>query len=101
MYPTNQLQIPIAESHQRLFVVNPAESFNWMAYIEPLLWESWGGVLIGILLLPPIIAAYMSYGKEPNRDEFTLSKCYCLYSMYQILSVVFCKLETLGKKLRH
>ena len=74
------LQIPIAESHQRLFVVNPAESFNWMAYIEPLLWESWGGVLVGILLLPPIIAAYMSYGKEPSREEFTLSKCFCFVS---------------------
>ena len=51
-----------------------------MAYIEPLLWESWGGVLVGILLLPPIIAAYMSYGKEPNREEFTLSKCFCFVS---------------------
>ena len=51
-----------------------------MAYIEPLLWESWGGVLVGILLLPPIIAAYMSYGKEPSREEFTLSKCFCFVS---------------------
>ena len=69
--------VPIAESHQRLFVVNPADSFNWMAYIEPLLWEAWGGVVLSIVFLPPFIAYFMLYGKESNYSEFTLSKCYC------------------------
>ena len=30
--------LPIAESHQKLFVKNPAESFNWTAYFVPLEW---------------------------------------------------------------
>ena len=38
--------VPIAESHQRLFIPNPADSLNWKAYVEPILVDAW--ILIGL-----------------------------------------------------
>ena len=77
--------VPIAESHQRLFISNPAESFNWRAYIEPVLLEAWGGVGLAILVLPPILAFLMLYNTEPSRGEFTLSKCYCFFPATMVM----------------
>ena len=71
-------QVPISESHQRLFMVNPAESNKWSAFIDPLKIEVWYCITLSCLLLPPIFAIFMLYGHEPNPDQFTLSKCYNL-----------------------
>ena len=71
-------QVPISESHQRLFMVNPAESNKWSAFIDPLKIEVWYCITLSCIVLPPIFAIFMLYGHEPNPDQFTLSKCYNL-----------------------
>ncbi len=54
--------VPIAESHQRLFVKNPADALNWMAFIQPLTWTSWGVLSLLIMAVPLIVAALMYSG---------------------------------------
>ena len=71
-------QVPISESHQRLFVVNPAESNKWTAFIDPLKIEVWFCIILSCIILPPIFAFFMLFGHEPNQNQFTLSKCYNL-----------------------
>ncbi len=58
--------LPISESHQRLFLRNPADSPNWMAYIEPLTWDSWAVLSLIILAAPVAVTAYMYSGKAKS-----------------------------------
>ena len=55
--------LPITESHQKLFVKNPAESFNWTAFIEPLSWSCWGVIAILICIIPLIQSQAIKIGK--------------------------------------
>ncbi|XP_059081679.1 glutamate receptor ionotropic, kainate glr-3-like isoform X2 [Tigriopus californicus] len=69
--------VPITESHQKLFVKNPAESFNWTAFIEPLSWSCWGVIALFIIFVPLAMAPAIRLGNEPEQEEFTLSKSFC------------------------
>ena len=46
---------PITQIYHTLFIKNPAENFNFMAYIEPLHWFAWVGLLVLLVTVPPIL----------------------------------------------
>ena len=46
---------PITQIYHALFISNPAETFNYMAYIEPIHLLSWVVIFILILCLPPLL----------------------------------------------
>ena len=46
---------PITQIYHALFIKNPAETFNIMAYIEPMHWLSWVGIFILIVFVPPFL----------------------------------------------
>ena len=46
---------PLTQIYHSLFIKNPAETFNYMAYIEPMHWLSWISILIFIFFVPPLL----------------------------------------------
>ena len=46
---------PITQIYHSLFIKNPAETFNWMAYIEPLHWLAWTIIVVFLLSAPPVL----------------------------------------------
>ena len=46
---------PITQIYHAIFIQNPAETYNFMAYIEPLHYMSWVGVCLVILGGPPLL----------------------------------------------
>lgn len=51
------------EMYSYLFLKNPADSLHWKAYVEPFTALCWIGIGLFVVIVPPIIAATMSYGK--------------------------------------
>ena len=49
---------PIAQMHRTLFIKNPAEKYNFLAYIEPMRWLVWVGMFGLLITVPPLL--YMS-----------------------------------------
>ena len=43
------------EVYYALFIKNPADNFNIMAYIEPMHWLAWVGVLVLLATVPPLL----------------------------------------------
>ena len=64
--------LPITESHQRIFVKNPAESPNWLAYLEPLSWMAWGVIFLFIAILPLFVAFAMMHGTKENNINYLI-----------------------------
>ena len=46
---------PITQIYHVLFIKNPAETFNYMAYIEPMHWLVWVGLFVLLATLPPFL----------------------------------------------
>ena len=46
---------PLFEVYYSLFIKNPAEIFNIMAYIEPMHWLAWIGMLVLLATVPPLL----------------------------------------------
>ena len=46
---------PVMEVYFSLFVKNPADVFNTMAYIEPMHWLAWIGMLVCLASVPPLL----------------------------------------------
>ena len=46
---------PIFDTYYSLFIKNPAEIFNIMAYIEPMHWLTWVGMLVLLATVPPLL----------------------------------------------
>ena len=46
---------PVMEVYFSLFVKNPADVFNFMAYIEPMHWLAWIGMLVCLASVPPLL----------------------------------------------
>ncbi len=65
--------LPVTESHQKIFVKNPAESFNWTAFLEPLEWSCWGVIVIFIAVVPFFMARAVAISK--NKDFFCFIQC--------------------------
>ena len=46
---------PVMEVYWTLFVKNPADVYNYMAYIEPMYPDAWVGMLVFLASTPPIL----------------------------------------------
>ena len=46
---------PITQIYHALFIKNPAERFNLMAYIEPMHWLAWVGMFVVLATVPPLL----------------------------------------------
>ena len=46
---------PIMEMYHTLFIKNPAESYNLMAYIKPMHWLSWIFLIVLLATVPPLL----------------------------------------------
>ena len=46
---------PIFDTYYSLFIKNPAEIFNTMAYIEPMHWLAWIGMFVLLATVPPLL----------------------------------------------
>jgi hypothetical protein len=51
----------ISESYHSLFIKNPAETFNLMAYIEPMHWITWIGLFVLLATVPPLLYLAVRY----------------------------------------
>ncbi len=61
---------PIDDPHMRLFIANPAESFNWYAYVRPYPRITWGAIALAVLVLPPLVSWLITKGgvfSSPDR----------------------------------
>jgi len=54
----------LIESFIQVFIANPADRQNWMAFIEPVTWQAWLGVIAFLVLAPPIICCVFFYGNR-------------------------------------
>ena len=52
----------LIESFIQAFIANPEGRQNWMAFVEPVTWQAWLGILIFFLIVPPIICSVFFYG---------------------------------------
>ena len=61
----------------KIFFPNPNNSYNWLAYLSPLVWQVWATIALLMLLMPLVITIS---AQLPPRDfhsqEFTLHKSY-------------------------
>ena len=51
----------ISESYHSLFIKNPAETFNLMAYIDPMHWLTWMGLFVLLATVPPLLYLAVRY----------------------------------------
>ena len=51
----------ISESYHSLFIKNPAETFNLMAYIEPMHSLTWIGLFVLLATVPPLLHLAVRY----------------------------------------
>ena len=56
----------LTEIHMRFVIANPADSYNWTAFIEPLTWPVWMVVGTLIMVLPVFVATSIQYGLNMN-----------------------------------
>ena len=47
--------VPITEIYHTLFIKNPAEKFNLLAYIEPMHFFAWVGLFVLLSTVPPLL----------------------------------------------
>ena len=52
----------LIESFVQAFIANPDGRRNWMAYVEPVTWQAWLGILTFLILVPPVICCVFFYG---------------------------------------
>ena len=46
---------PITQIYHVLFIKNPAEKINLLAYIEPINWLAWIGLFVFLATVPPLL----------------------------------------------
>ena len=51
-------------AYTQLFIKNPAESYDWLAYTKPLTWDSWIALIIFCAALPIIMLPMLIDGKN-------------------------------------
>ena len=52
---------PVGQIYHSLFIKNPAETFNFLAYIEPMHWLVWVCLFVLIVTLPPLLYLAIRY----------------------------------------
>ena len=66
--------VPITEYYHALFIKNPSETYNLMAYIEPLHWLAWGFILGFIFLAPPFLWITTRYSSNERFRSILIAK---------------------------
>ena len=61
----------LMQSHEQLFLKNPADGLALNAYAQPLTILAWVGVAFYIALIPPVLAAIVIYSKILSRAIFS------------------------------
>ena len=64
----------ISESYHSLFIKNPAETFNLMAYIEPMHSLTWIGLFVLLATVPPLLYLAARYLTNLNFNIFSEEK---------------------------
>ena len=54
---------PLTDINEQLFLKNPTDAFHLRAFIEPLTNLSWLAVSLFVILVPPILAVIVFYGR--------------------------------------
>ena len=52
----------MSSSYQQLFIRNPMDSLNWMAYLEPFTFRGWVSIILFVIVVPVIVAVIILYG---------------------------------------
>ena len=52
---------PVTFMHLSLIIKNPSETYNLLAYIEPMRYLAWAFVMIFILVAPPVLYLAVKY----------------------------------------
>ena len=73
---------PLSEFYNSLFIKSPAESYNYVAYLEPMHWFTWLILLVFISLAPPFLYLTTRFPKKDpvGFHDFTLGKSYVYVS---------------------
>ena len=62
---------PVSQIYHSLFIKNPAETFNFLAYIEPMHWLVWVCLFALLGTLPPLL--YLATRYRLKRHSITLN----------------------------
>ena len=54
----------LIESFIQVFVANPEGRKNMMAFVEPVTWQAWLGILAFLILSPPLMCCIIFYGTQ-------------------------------------
>ena len=54
----------LTPSYQMLFIKNPAEALNWMAYVEPFTSVTWMAIFVFVVFVPVVISGIILYGTD-------------------------------------
>ena len=52
---------PLELSYHTLFIKNPSESYNFLAYVDPLQWMSWTFIGVYVLIIPLFLGLTTRY----------------------------------------
>lgn len=53
----------LKETYHHIFLKNPVDSLHWSGYVEPLTPLCWLGILLFVVISPPVVAGIMLYGQ--------------------------------------
>ena len=59
----------LIESFIQVFIANPSDRQNWVAFLEPVTWQAWLGVLAFLVITPPVICTVFFYGNRLNNSR--------------------------------
>ena len=54
----------MSSSFQQLFIRNPAEALNWVAYLEPFTTTCWAAIFLFLVIVPLIVSGIILFGKN-------------------------------------
>ena len=52
----------LSEVYQSIFLKNPNDGINWIAYLQPFTPTCWIGVIIFLIVVPPMMAIVLYFG---------------------------------------
>ena len=67
--------VPLVFSYQAIFIKNPANVYNYAAYLEPMLHLTWVIVIVFLIFIPPCLYWVFAYNQNPC-DHISLAESY-------------------------
>ena len=67
--------VPLVFSYQAIFIKNPANIYNYAAYLEPMLHLTWIIVIVFLIFVPPCLYLVFAYNPNPS-DNISLAESY-------------------------